>query len=132
MFHKLTGAAWVAGLLVVGSASSVALAQGQPQACPQCDSPLVVSAAEWECLMARRDQLAREQTPVRFFRLDAVTCAPYATRDIGPRLPRESETAPRVFRLSRDQLRCLQSNYGRVQRQGGSYRFDFERICPAS
>lgn len=107
------------------------------QRCERCDQRLDLSSAEWDCLTGRLPTLdrQRQRSPLVFFTLSEASCRPDTTRARGTSglIPeatgRRAEGAPRVYRLSSEQIACLVVESPRVQAQGGRVSFDFGQRC---
>lgn len=101
--------------------------------CTQCDRLLDLDEREWRCLQAQLPRLKASSTRFLFFSLGGAQCAGATqerTRNADTRLPPSSANAARVYRLTSDQLACIERNAARLKAAGSRYVIDFEKSCP--
>lgn len=110
--------------------SSTSIAQ--PARCERCDQQLSLTSEQWACLVRRLDRLAAQRSPVVFFTLSEAACngQPAPRRSASTRVPEEVQTAaPRVFRVTRDNLACLSERSSSIAPRAGKVDLNFGTLC---
>lgn len=121
------GLAIVASLMLPANPAS-ALADE----CAQCDKRLELTDAQMQCLRKNLPNLAARKTRFVFFSLDGPHCAATTServRSSDTRMPPSKANAPRVFRLTNEQLACLNGKVSRITPRNSRYVIDVPALC---
>lgn len=106
--------------------------------CSRCDRVIELDASQWNCLMSRLPEFRESKTRLLFFTLTEDSCAGGARSDTvrssGTNLPSvaRSAEAPRLYRLTVDQVTCLAERAAEIQPADGVFKFDFSAACGGS
>ena len=101
--------------------------------CAQCDKKLELTDAQWQCLRKQLPTLAARKTKFVFFSVDGPQCTVAASnrvRSSDTRMPPSRANAPRVFRLTNNQLACLSGKVDQITPRSSRYVIDLATLCP--
>ena len=117
--------------LTAFSLSSLAFSQGV-QNCKRCDNLLELSHSEFVCLKAKLPKIANRKTKFVFFSLSEKACANEIVdnvRSSDTHIPKVSKKAPRVYRLTKQQVTCMSDNIDKVEQSENTYSINLEKLC---
>jgi hypothetical protein len=100
--------------------------------CQGCDRSMTLSQKEWTCLKqkANSGELGKVSTPVIFLSLSRQACESN-TRSIYTEPPASNPSAPRVYTLSKSQVRCIMELARDPQLANvPGLSIDFAQACP--
>ena len=117
--------------LVTLSSGSLAFSQ-DIQNCKRCDNLLELSPSEFICLKAKLPKITNRKTKFVFFSLSEKACANEIVdnvRGADTHIPKVSKKAPRVYRLTKQQVTCMSDNIDKVERSENTYSINLEKLC---
>jgi hypothetical protein len=130
-FRQSALAMAAASLLLLPAQSAAAVGDE----CTQCDKRLELTDAQMQCLRKQLPTLAARKTKFVFFSLDGPQCAASAServRSSDTRMPPSKANAPRIFRLTNEQLSCLNGKINRITPRNSRYVIDVAALRSAA